>query len=102
MQAADTDKDTNKDTDTDIVMYTSAFCPYCQMAKSLLAAKGVNWEEIDLMEQPGRRGEMLAKAEGRHTVPQIFVNGKGLGGYDEIADLEQAGELDGILGIATA
>lgn len=95
MQAAATDKDTG------IVIYTTAFCPYCQMAKSLLAAKGVDWEEIDLMVQPGRRGEMLEKAEGRHTVPQIFVNGKGLGGYDEIAALEQAGELDGILGIAT-
>ncbi|MCZ6559000.1 MAG: glutaredoxin 3 [SAR324 cluster bacterium] len=83
----------------EIVMYTTPFCSYCHQAKSLLSSKGVQWEEIDLMEQPGRHGEMLERAQGRHTVPQIFINGTGLGGYDEIAALDRAGELDNLLGI---
>lgn len=85
---------------TEIVMYTSTFCPYCMMAKSLLQAKGVEWREVDLMVEPGRREEMMAKAEGRHTVPQIFVNGTGLGGYDDLSDLDRQGKLDEILGLA--
>ncbi len=83
----------------EVVMYTTTFCPYCAMAKQLLASKGVGWEEIDLWEEPGRRPEMVEKAEGRHTVPQIFVNGQGLGGFDEIASLDGEGKLDGLLGL---
>ncbi len=84
---------------TEIDMYTTAYCPYCMMARSLLEAKGVEWNEIDLMEQPSRREEMISRADGRQTVPQIFVNGEGLGGYDEIADLDRQGKLDGLLGL---
>ena len=83
----------------EIVIYTTAFCPYCFGAKHLLASKGVEWEEIDLLEQPHRRQEMLERADGRHTVPQIFVNGQGVGGFDEIAALDRRGKLDDLLGL---
>ena len=85
---------------TEVVIYTTPYCPYCMMAKSLLQSKGMEWKEIDLMAEPGRREEMIARAEGRHTVPQIFVNGSGLGGYDEVAALDRQGKLDEILGLA--
>ena len=85
---------------TEIEIYTTPFCPYCMMAKSLLQSKGVEWEEIDLMSDPARREEMMTRAEGRHTVPQIFVNGSGLGGYDEISHLDRQGKLNEILGLA--
>lgn len=85
---------------TEIEIYTTPFCPYCVMAKSLLQSKGVQWREIDVAMEPGRRDEMVERAEGRYTVPQIFVNGSGLGGYDEISALERQGKLDDILGLA--
>ena len=82
---------------SDVLMYTTTWCPYCMGAKSLLESKGVTWEEINLDHEPGRRAEMVDKAEGRRTVPQIFVGGRSLGGYDDIAALDRAGELDPIL-----
>ena len=85
---------------TEIVIYTTTHCPYCMMAKSLLQSKGVDWQEVDLMVEPGRRDEMISKAEGRYTVPQIFVNGAGLGGYDDISALDSDGRLDEVLGLA--
>lgn len=85
---------------TEIDMYTTTYCPYCMMAKSLLTAKGVAWNEIDLMEQPSRREEMISRADGRQTVPQIFINGEGLGGYDEIVALDRQGKLDSLLGLS--
>ena len=81
----------------DVTIYTTNFCPYCMGAKSLLEAKGVTWTEINLDNEPNRREEMMEKSEGRRTVPQIFVDGQGLGGYDDIAALDRAGELDSIL-----
>ena len=83
----------------EIEIFTNTFCPFCLQAKRLLTSKGVEWKEIDLYEQPERRGEMLERAGGRHTVPQVFVNGEGLGGYDDIAALDRAGKLDGLLGL---
>lgn len=83
----------------DIVMYTTTYCPFCFRAKDLLASKGVEWEEIDLDQRPDRRFEMMERSQGRHTVPQIFVDGAGLGGYDEIAALDRQGKLDGLLGL---
>jgi len=65
---------------TEIVMYTKTVCPYCDRAKALLKDKGVAWEEINLDEHPERREEMIRLSDGRRTVPQIFVNGRGLGG----------------------
>ncbi len=83
----------------EIEIFTNTFCPFCFRAKELLASKGLEWKEIDLYEQPERRGEMLERAGGRQTVPQVFVNGEGLGGYDDIAALDRAGKLDGLLGL---
>lgn len=81
----------------EIEIYTTPLCPYCWRAKGLLKAKGVDFVEIDLWQEPGRRQEMLARAGGAQTVPQIFVDGRGLGGSDELAALDRSGELDRLL-----
>ena len=81
----------------EVVMYTTAVCPFCVRAKALLKKKEVAFEEIDLNEQPERRAEMLEKAEGRRTVPQIFINGQHVGGCDDLYTLETEGRLDGML-----
>ncbi len=83
----------------DVVIYTTPFCPYCARAKRLLDGKGVSYEEIDLYMQPRRRDEMIQRAEGRMTVPQIFIDGKPYGGSDDIHALDRAGKLDPLLGI---
>lgn len=83
-----------------IEMYTSTFCGYCSAAKTLLKSKGVEWEEINLDTQPDRRDEMLKRSEGRRSVPQIFINGKGVGGFDDIAELEADDELGPLLGLS--
>jgi glutaredoxin 3 len=83
-----------------IEMYTTTFCPYCSRARSLLESKGVTWEEIDLYEQSDRRPEMIQRANGRTTVPQIFIDGEHIGGSDELAALDGAGKLDAKLGKA--
>ena len=82
-----------------VEMYTSPYCPYCTRAKSLLQRKGVQYEEIDVISNPSRREEMMRRANGRTSVPQIFVDGQGLGGSDDIHALDRKGELDRILGI---
>jgi len=84
----------------DIVIYTTPFCPYCARAKRLLDSKGVTYEEIDLYMHPGRREEMVQRAEGRTTVPQVFIDGKPYGGSDDIHALDRAGKLDPVLGLA--
>ncbi|CAO3414593.1 glutaredoxin 3 [Azospirillum doebereinerae] len=83
----------------EIVIYTTPYCPYCARAKSLLDRKGVSYEEIDLTVHPGRRAEMVQRAEGRTTVPQIFVDGTPYGGSDDIHALDRVGKLDPILGL---
>lgn len=83
----------------DVVIYTTPFCPYCARAKRLLDSKGVSYEEIDLYAQPGRRDEMVQRAEGRTTVPQVFIDGKPYGGSDDIHALDRAGKLDPLLGV---
>ena len=80
-------------------MYTKPWCPYCDGAKALLQAKGVTWTEIDVTKEPHRRAEMIQKANGRSTVPQVFVDGQGLGGFDDISALDRQGKLDPILHI---
>jgi glutaredoxin 3 len=79
-----------------IVMYSKSWCPYCRMAKRLLAAKGQKWDEIDIEEQPERRREMVERS-GRTTVPQIWIGEKHIGGFDELSRLEASGELDQML-----
>jgi glutaredoxin 3 len=84
----------------DVVMYSSMFCPYCSMAKQLLEKKGVNYEEISVDWKGDQRKEMMKRANGRHTVPQIFIGDTHVGGFDDLYALEQQGELDTLLGPA--
>jgi len=82
----------------EVEIYTTPFCPYCWRARSLLKKKGIAFAVIDLREHPERRAEMTLRAGGRTTVPQIFVDGRAIGGWDELAALETRGELDALLG----
>lgn len=80
-----------------IVIYSTQLCGYCAAAKRLLASKGLPFEEIDVARDPARRSEMMERAGGRHTVPQIFIGDVHVGGYDDISGLERAGKLDPLL-----
>ena len=80
-----------------IEVYTTPVCPYCLSAKELLRRKGVPFLEINVAGEPQRRAEMIARANGRATVPQIFFDYTHLGGCDELYALEEAGELDRLL-----
>jgi glutaredoxin 3 len=82
----------------EVQLYTTMFCPYCRRARALLERKGVAYTEIDIIEEPSRRDEMIRRAGGRTSVPQIFINGEHIGGSDELVALEHAGELDANLG----
>jgi thioredoxin reductase (NADPH) len=84
-----------------IVMYSKSWCPYCDMAKRLLAQKQQQWTEIDVEADPARMAEMVERS-GRRTVPQIFVGERHVGGFDDLQALEDAGELDALLGRAHA
>lgn len=77
-----------------IVLYTAPFCGYCRAAKRLLADKALDFEEIDVAFDHDKRAEMIDRARGQRTVPQIFVHGRHVGGYDELAMLEREGRLD--------
>jgi glutaredoxin 3 len=79
-----------------ITMYATSWCGYCAMARSLLESKGQRWEEVDVDAESGRREEMEQRS-GRHTVPQIWIGDRHVGGYDELAALERTGQLDGLL-----
>jgi glutaredoxin 3 len=79
-----------------VVIYTTNYCPYCAAAKALLRSKRVEFEEIDVTYDPARRAEM-ERLSRRRTVPQIFIDGKPIGGYDEARDLDATGELDRLL-----
>jgi glutaredoxin 3 len=81
----------------EIEVYTTPICPYCLSAKELLRRKGVPFLEINVAGVPQRRAEMIARANGRTTVPQIFVGDRHLGGCDDLYALEEAGELDRLL-----
>ncbi len=80
-----------------VEIYTSRFCPYCNMAKALLKRKGVTFTEINLSHEMERRNEMIERANGRMTVPQIFIGSVHVGGSDELHALERAGKLDPLL-----
>ena len=81
-----------------VEIYTTALCGYCHRAKGLLERKGVAYTEYAVDAEPGRLDEMLARSGGRRTVPQVFINGKGIGGSDELQALEAKGKLDALLG----
>lgn len=83
-----------------IEIYTKFLCPYCARAKALLKAKGATVEEHDITMGGAKRAEMLARAPGRTTVPQIFIGDRHIGGSDELAALDRAGELDPLLAAA--
>lgn len=80
-----------------ITIYTKSTCPYCQRAKQLLDAKGVAYDEIEIMQHPEQRAIMIKRAAGRTTVPQIFIGDRHIGGSDDLAALEAAGELTQLL-----
>jgi glutaredoxin 3 len=82
----------------EVELYTTMFCPYCVRARALLERKGAAFTEIDIIEEPARRAEMIRRADGRTSVPQIFINGEHIGGSDELAALDRAGALDAKLG----
>jgi glutaredoxin 3 len=77
-----------------IVLYTTPFCGYCRAAKRLLADKSLDFEEIDVAFDDDKRAEMIGRANGLRTVPQIFIHGRHVGGYDELAMLERERKLD--------
>ncbi len=80
-----------------VQVYTASYCPYCFRAKALLQHKGVVFEEIDVTDDQALREKMVKLAGGRRTVPEIFINGKIIGGYDELRALEDEGKLDELL-----
>jgi glutaredoxin 3 len=80
-----------------VEIYTTRFCPHCHAAKALLKRKGVTCTEVNLSSDHGRRDEMIQRANGRMTVPQIFIGPLHVGGYDELYALERAGKLDTLL-----
>ncbi len=82
---------------TDIDIYTIRYCPYCQDAKELLSHKGVVFHEIDASGDRDIRKQMIARANGRSTFPQIFIGETHVGGCDDLYALEEAGELDALL-----
>jgi glutaredoxin 3 len=80
-----------------IVVYTTPFCGYCSAAKRLLASKGAEFAEVDVMMDAERRAEMMERSGGRRTVPQIFIGERHIGGYDDLSELDSSGELDELL-----
>ena len=80
-----------------VELYTAPLCGFCHAAKRLLSEKGVSFTEIDVARDPAKRQEMLGRANGRHTVPQIFIGKTHVGGYDDLADLDRNGKLDPLL-----
>jgi glutaredoxin 3 len=80
-----------------ITIYTTRMCSYCLAAKQLLKGKGVDYEEFDVSRDPQRRQEMMQKAMGRTSVPQIWIDDTHVGGFDELYDLERRAKLDGML-----
>lgn len=79
-----------------VEIYTTPMCPYCHAAKALLNKKGADYQEISVMD-PSLRAKMTDRANGRRTVPQIFVGETHIGGFDDMAALDRQGELDAVL-----
>lgn len=82
-----------------VEIYTTPICGYCHAAKRLLMSKGVSYSEIDVMAAPERRAEMMQRANGGRTVPQIFIGETHVGGNQELQALERAGKLDALLAL---
>lgn len=82
----------------DIEIYSTAICPYCNAAKNLLRAKGLAWRELRIDMDPAARKAMRERTGGARTVPQIFINGTLVGGFDQLAAAERSGKLNELLG----
>lgn len=80
-----------------VEIYTTPYCGYCHAAKRLLEEKGVSFSEVDVAREPQRRNEMMDRANGGYTVPQIFIGGTHVGGCNELYGLERSGKLDPLL-----
>lgn len=80
-----------------VELYTTSLCGFCHAAKRLLTQKSVAFDETDVGRDPDKRGEMITRANGGRTVPQIFINDQHIGGCDDLFDLERAGKLDALL-----
>ncbi len=80
-----------------VEIYTKAFCPYCSRALALLRGRGVDFEEYDITMGGPQRVEMIQRASGRTTVPQVFIDGTHVGGSDDLAAADRSGELDRLL-----
>ncbi|MEZ5777245.1 MAG: glutaredoxin 3 [Paracoccaceae bacterium] len=80
-----------------IEIYTKPYCPYCHAALALLRSKGVSFEETDISGNPALRQQMIQRAGGRTTVPQVFIGDRHVGGYDDLSALDRAGRLDPLL-----
>jgi glutaredoxin 3 len=83
-----------------VEMYTTMWCGYCARARGLLQKKGIAFEDIDVESDTSKRTEMVQRAHGSTTVPQIFIDGVHVGGSDDLAALDRAGKLDPLLGIS--
>ncbi|MEN2495249.1 MAG: Glutaredoxin 3 [Hyphomicrobiaceae bacterium hypho_1] len=82
---------------TKVIIYTKLLCPYCDKAKDLLHSKDINFEEIDIGTNLSKRKEMETRSNGNHTVPQIFIGDKHVGGCDDLYSLDKQGSLDSLL-----
>ncbi len=82
-----------------VEIYTKMLCPYCARAKRLLGEKGVDFVEYEISMDGPKRQEMLGRANGRTTVPQIFIDGRHVGGSDDLAELQRSGKLDPLLAV---
>ena len=83
--------------DSDVVVYSTGWCPYCERAKALLGRKGVAFRDVKVDEDPAERDAMLARSGGRRTVPQIFIGDMHVGGCDELMALDRRGGLAPLL-----
>ncbi|MDE2270528.1 MAG: glutaredoxin 3 [Xanthomonadaceae bacterium] len=81
----------------DIEIYSTAVCPYCIAAKNLLKARGLDWRELRIDTDPAARATMLERAPGARTVPQVFINGVHVGGFDQLAAADRSGRLNELL-----
>ncbi len=82
-----------------VEMYTKWGCPYCVRAKALFGQKGIEFEEYDITMGGPKRAEMLERVPGAYTVPQILIDGKAYGGFDDVHALDRQGKLDPLLGL---
>jgi glutaredoxin 3 len=80
-----------------VIIYSTAYCGYCDRARALLERKGVGYREIKVDESMADREAMIARSGGRRTVPQIFIGDRHVGGFDDLSALDRSGQLDGAL-----